>query len=309
MVSVYSVVLVPSRAIPLAYRVVLFAALAATLLLSPGCLVRRLKIVRPGFKSSDKLQTATLDQLLARLQTWNQQIQTVTATVDLEPTLGTVLKGEISQLKDVRGYVLIRKPNMIRMFGLYPVVRTRAFDMVSNGTDFELFVPVKNKFIVGKNHLDKPSPRKLENLRPQHIFEALVIAPPEKGERAVLENDTDETNAYYIVHLLREEGGRLLLTRNIWFDRVRLSIARQEIFDKTGDIVSDSRYNDYNDVRGVAFPKKISVMRPKDEYGVALTVLKLQLNETLGDEKFALTPPPGTELLDLSAPKRPAAKM
>ena len=309
MVSVYSVVLVPSRAIPLAYRVVLFAALAATLLLSPGCLVRRLKIVRPGFKSSDKLQTATLDQLLARLQTWNQQIQTVTATVDLEPTLGTVLKGEISQLKDVRGYVLIRKPNMIRMFGLYPVVRTRAFDMVSNGTDFELFVPVKNKFIVGKNHLDKPSPRKLENLRPQHIFEALVIAPPGKGERAVLENDTDETNAYYIVHLLREEGGRLLLTRNIWFDRARLSIARQEIFDETGDIVSDSRYNDYEDVRGVAFPKKISVMRPKDEYGVALTVLKLQLNETLGDEKFALTQPPGTELLDLSAPKRPAAKM
>lgn len=299
----------PSRAIPLAYRVVLFAALAATILLSPGCLVRRLKIVRPGVKSTDKLQTATLDQLLARLQTWNQQIQTVTATVDLEPTLGTVLKGEISQLKDIRGYVLIRKPNMIRMFGLYPVVRTRAFDMASNGTDFELFVPVKNKFIVGKNHLDKPSPRKLENLRPQHIFEALVIAPPEKGERAVLENDTDETNAYYIVHLLREEGGRLLLTRNIWFDRVRLSIARQEIFDETGDIVSDSRYNDYDDVRGVAFPKKISVMRPKDEYGVALTVLKLQLNETLGDEKFALTQPPGTELLDLSAPKRPAAKM
>jgi len=299
----------PSRAIPLAYRVVLFAALAATLLLSPGCLVRKLKIVRPGFKSTDKLQTATLDQLLARLQTWNQQIQTVTATVDLEPTLGTVLKGEISQLKDVRGYVLIRKPNMIRMFGLYPVVRTRAFDMVSNGTDFELFVPVKNKFIVGKNHLDKPSSRKLENLRPQHIFEALVIAPPGKGERAVLENDTDETNAYYIVHLLREEGGRLLLTRNIWFDRARLSIARQEIFDETGDIVSDSRYNDYDDVRGVAFPKKISVMRPKDEYGVALTVLKLQLNETLGDEKFALTQPPGTELLDLSAPKRPAAKM
>ena len=299
----------PSRAIPLAYRVVLLAALAATILLSPGCLVRRLKIVRPGVKSTDKLQTATLDQLLARLQTWNQQIQTVTATVDLEPTLGTVLKGEISQLKDIRGYVLIRKPNMIRMFGLYPVVRTRAFDMASNGTDFELFVPVKNKFIVGKNHLDKPSPRKLENLRPQHIFEALVIAPPEKGERAVLENDTDETNAYYIVHLLREEGGRLLLTRNIWFDRVRLSIARQEIFDETGDIVSDSRYNDYDDVRGVAFPKKISVMRPKDEYGVALTVLKLQLNETLGDEKFALTQPPGTELLDLSAPKRPAAKM
>jgi outer membrane lipoprotein-sorting protein len=299
----------PSRAIPLAYRVVLLAALAATLLLSPGCLVRKLKIVRPGVKSTDKLQTATLDQLLARLQTWNQQIQTVTATVDLEPTLGTVLKGEISQLKDIRGYVLIRKPNMIRMFGLYPVVRTRAFDMASNGTDFELFVPVKNKFIVGKNHLDKPSPRKLENLRPQHIFEALVIAPPEKGERAVLENDTDETNAYYIVHLLREEGGRLLLTRNIWFDRVRLSIARQEIFDETGDIVSDSRYNDYDDVRGVAFPKKISVMRPKDEYGVALTVLKLQLNETLGDEKFALTQPPGTELLDLSAPKRPAAKM
>lgn len=297
--------LMPSRAVSPVFRPVLLALMAALLVLSPGCLVRRIKIVRPGIKSTERLQNASLDQLLARLQTWDRDVQTITATVDMEPSVGTVLKGEISELKDVRGYILLRKPDMIRMIGLYPVVRTRAFDMVSNGTDFKLYVPVKNKFIVGKNRLEKPAPNKLENLRPQHIFDALVVGPPHGGERPVLENDTDEIHAYYIVHMIEEHGGRLVLTRNVWFDRVHLLVVRQEIFDDSGDIVSDDRYEDYDNVHGVAFPKKISVMRPKDEYGVKLTMLKVQLNEPLGDDKFALAQPPGTELLDLSAPRRP----
>lgn len=278
-------------------------ALLLALLMLPGCLVRRLKVIRPGIASTARLQTASLEQLLEKLQTWDQQIKTINATVDMEPSIGTVLKGEIAELKDVRGFVLIRKPQMIRMIGLYPVVRNRAFDMVSDGVDFKLWVPVKNKFIIGTNRLDKPSPRNLENLRPQHIFEALVIRPPVEGERAVIENDTDELHASYILHLVKQDQGRMLLTRNIWFDRVHLRVVRQEIFDEQGDIVSDARYEDYDTVRGITFPKRFVVMRPKDEYGVKLAVQKLELNVALGDEKFALEQPPGTELLNLSAPR------
>jgi outer membrane lipoprotein-sorting protein len=287
----------------------LLAALAVLVAVSPGCLVRRLKVVRPGIKQNEKLQTATLDQLTAQLQTVNQQIQTLTVTVDLEPWIGTVLKGELSNFKEVRGFVLIRKPNMIRVIGLYPVVRTQAFDMVSNGTTFGLYVPIKNKFIVGNNALETPSPKNLENLRPQHMFEAIVVQPPQQGERAVLENDTDEADAYYIIHLIKEQGGRLVLSRNLWFDRVHLLLARQQIFDGAGDIVSDDRYLDYDNVHGITFPKQISVMRPKDEYGVRLKVVKVEMNQPLADDKFALTQPPGTELVDLTAPKHPALQL
>ncbi len=276
--------------------------LAALVLALPGCLVRKLKVIRPGIASSAKLQTATLDQLLEKLRAWDQQIRTISLTADLEPSIGSVLKGEISELKDVRSFVLIRKPETIRMIGLYPVVRNRAFDMVSDGEDFKLHVPVKNKFIIGKNRVEQPSPNRLENLRPQHIFEALVVQPLQKAERAVLENDTDDLHAYYILHMVREDEGRLRLVRNVWIERVHLRVFRQEIFDEHGDIVSDARYENYDNVDGIQFPKRISIMRPKDEYGLKLTAQKVDLNTPLGDDKFALVQPPGTELMDLSVP-------
>ena len=281
-------------------RPTLFALLLVVLLLLPGCLVRKLRVERPGIVSSAKLQTASLQQLVEQLRVREEQIRTINATVDLEPSIGSVLKGEISELQEVRGFVLIRKPQMIRMIGLYPVVRNRAFDMVSDGDEFKLYVPAKDKFIVGKNRLEKPSARRLENLRPQHIFEALVVRAPRDGEQVVLENDTDELHANYILHFLTEQNGRLLLTRNIWFDRVHLRLVRQQIFDKQGDIVSDTRYNDYQDFQGIAFPKSFLIMRPKDDYGLKLKVKKLQLNAPLGDDKFVLARPHGAQLHDLS---------
>ncbi len=289
-----------------AARLLLSLALAAVVLLAPGCLVRKLKVIRPGIATTATLQSANLAALIDRLQASDRQIRTLTITTDMEPSLGSVIKGEVSELKDVRGYILLRKPNDIRVIGLYPVVRNRAFDMVSNGNDFQLYVPGKNKFIVGKNQLQQLSPNKLENLRPEHIFDALDVMPPRNGEQPVLENDTDEVHADYVVHMMKQApGGPLLLYRNVWFDRVNLNVVRQEIFDASGDIVSDARYDKYDNVHGTPFPKQIVIMRPKDEYGVTLNILKVDINAQLSNDKFALSQPAGSELIDLSKP-RPA---
>ena len=100
----------------------------------------------------------------------------------MTPALGSAEKSKITEYKDVRGYILFRKPADIRIIGLYPVVRNKAFDMVSNGKDFRLYLPSSNRFIVGSNELVAHSKNKIENLRPQHFLEALMVAPmqPEK---------------------------------------------------------------------------------------------------------------------------------
>lgn len=282
--------------------------LAALLLLSPGCLVRQFKIIRPGLAPAAKLRDATLPELLDYLKTRDQSIRSLQITVNMEPSLGSVQKGEVAELKDVRGFILLRKPADIRMIGLYPVVRNRAFDMVSNGIDFKLWVPVKNKFIVGKNELEELSPNKLENLRPAHILEALLVLPPADGEQALLENFTDEANADYIIHTVKQRGAGPVLYRNIWFDRIGLRIVRQEIFAENGDIVSDARYQNYENADGMSFPKVITIMRPKEEYGVKLTMVKVEVNLELGNDKFVLEQPAGSDLMDLSKRKpAPAA--
>ena len=63
------------------------------------------------------------------------------------------------------------------MIGQAPVVAKNIFDMVSDGEEFRIYIPSKNSFLVGPTTLVRPSKKPLENLRPQHIVEAIVLTP------------------------------------------------------------------------------------------------------------------------------------
>lgn len=269
-------------------------------LTSTGCLVRsreRINTVRPA----SAYRQATLNELLAGLQQQEESIRTLNATVDVEPSVSSVLKGEVVHYRDVRSFLLIRKPGWLRMIGLYPVVRNTAFDLTSDGEKFELYVPSKNRLVVGSNNRTKKSASALENLRPQHILDALVWRSPDsENEKAVLEVVNDPTQSYYVIHILANSGnGRLELSRRLWFERVGLTLARLQIFDPGGVLATDAHYSNYGDFAGVRYPQNIVIDRPQDEYGLALAVTRLVFNEDLGDEKFKMERPAGVELVSL----------
>src|SRR5712692_8541586 len=251
-------------------RVAATLALSFSILILTSCLARRRIITRNKATSTQALLTADKAALLQLVQTEYRLIQALSATVDLVPAVGSVNKGKITEYKDVRAYILFKKPADIRIIGLYPVVRNTAFDMVSNGTDFRLYVPAKNRFIVGRNEMAlPPSPNKLENLRPGVFLDALFIRPPGPQESSVPEDFTDEDNAVYILHILYSgSDGELHLARDIWFSRLTLNIVRQIIFDPNGEILTDARYSDWKRYDGVPFPRVIDINRPQDEYGV-----------------------------------------
>src|SRR5262249_19211724 len=239
-------------------------------------------------------------------------IQSINATVDMVPAVGTANKGKITEYKDVRAYVLFRKPAHIRLIGLYPVVRGKAFDMVSDGAEFRFYLPGKNLFITGSNQVEKPSPNKLQNLRPQAFLDALLVRPVDsEREQTILENFTDEDNAPYILSVLAPNGGEPLLARQFWFDRLKLQLIRQLIFDHAGDILTDARYTSWQVYDNVSFPKSIDLERPQDEYGVVMTVVKMDINKTVNEEQFQLAQPEGTELkvvgAEPTASPKPAA--
>ena len=276
----------------------------------PSCVVKRRIITRVGAKTSQPvLLTATAADLIQRVADQYAAIHDFTATVDMTPALGTVEKSRITEYKDVRGYILFRKPAEIRIVGLYPVVRNTAFDMVSNGANFKLYVPAKNRFLVGSNALDRPSTNKLENLRPQHFLDALLAQPVAPAAKVILENYTDEDNAFYILHIVHEEsGGLLVLERTIWFSRFDLRLARQIILDPAGNIVTDARYSDWRMYDNVPFPKHIEINRPRDEYAVVLDVQKMDINKGVSDDKFVLNQPEGTQLQTVGQAGTPAPR-
>jgi outer membrane lipoprotein-sorting protein len=292
-------------------RVATALALWCSLLTLTSCLARRRVITRSKSTASQALLTADKAALLDAVERQYQAVQSLNATVDMVPAVGSVNKGKITEYKDVRAYILFKKPTEIRIIGLYPVVRNKAFDMVSDGGEFRLFLPVKNRFIVGRNEpATAPSPNKLENLRPGIFLDALLIKPPDSKDISVFEDLTDEDNAVYIVHILGTGmDGQLYLARDIWFSRLTLRMVRQIAFNPKGDILTDTRYNDWKTYDGVPFPRIIDINRPQDEYGVVITVVKADINKNISDDKFTLRQPEGSvlEVLGNKAAEPPAA--
>ena len=68
--------------------------LAALLLAAPGCLVRKETRLRPS-ELPPPAREATLAELLSKINYQSEAVRTLTATVDLEPTAGSVYSGII----------------------------------------------------------------------------------------------------------------------------------------------------------------------------------------------------------------------
>src|SRR5215472_5238089 len=133
-------------------RIIPGIALSFAMLVNQGCI--SIRVHRPLSKQlkGHPLQTADKDTLVARIGTINKAVNSFVATVDMTPSLGSVYQGDITDYKDVRGYILYRRPSDIRIQAQYPISRAQAFDMVSNGNEFKFYLPSKNRFVVGANN-------------------------------------------------------------------------------------------------------------------------------------------------------------
>jgi outer membrane lipoprotein-sorting protein len=161
------------------HRYCLILLLSSTLLTS-GCLFHTHRVEQTI--SPVALKSATKEQLIAYINSQAAKIQTMQATVDIDTSVGGAKKGKVTEYKEIRGYVLARKPAMLRMIGLLPILRNTAFDMVSDGREFKVSIPPKNRFVVGRNDVVVPNPQQpLENLRPQIIYDALLLRPIERS--------------------------------------------------------------------------------------------------------------------------------
>jgi outer membrane lipoprotein-sorting protein len=271
-----------------------------------GLFVRSVPIHRGKNKPATAQQTlleASRDQLVERIAKIYNAINSFQATITMTPSVGSVYKGQINEITDVKAFILFRKPADIRILAQAPVLRTTILDMVSNGSDFRFYLSSKNLFVEGSNSAPATSKNNIENLRPAAFLSSMLIMPPDPStETPVMTDLTDEDNALYAVLLIRKmPDGNLRATRQIWFDRLDLSIVRQMVYDDTGKIASDTRYTNWKIYDGVSFPAHIEIQRPIDGYGVVMDMEQMQMNKALTDDKFVLTQPAGSTLQVLGA--------
>lgn len=296
-------------------RLFLLLFLSAATFPLTGCLFRTRPLDR---QFSDRpLKTATQQQLIEYVNSQAAQIQSMQATVDIDSSAGDLKNGRITDYKEIRGYVLARKPAMLRMKGLMPVVRNTAFDMVSDGQEFKLWIPPKNRFVVGANNAESKPDKRLENMRPQYIYDALLLPEIGQDEIAVLENGYETVldakkhrveQPNYALAVIRKGPQGWYLSRRIDFSRTDLRPYRQRIYDQQGNVATDARYQNYRDNVGISFPSTIAIERPPENYDITLNIIKLELNKPLTNDQFVLEQPAGSEVEHLgqtgsSAPK------
>lgn len=303
-----------------------WAALGVVLVLG-GCAAQQ-KTVRPpagvSRQAPEHLLTATRQQLVAAYNEQAISIHSINASVSMKLTAGTAYSGVMKQYHEVSGFILAQKPAYIRVIGQAPIVGTTIFDMTSDGRTFHMYVPSKSTFVEGPANLEKESAKAIENLRPQHLIEAIFWNAVPSSEPLLFEAG-DEANArYYILTVAaNDSSGRNSSTsqaieaasqsapdwrieRRIWFDRVDLSVARVQIYDPNGGITSDVRYANWSAFGNVRFAADVVITRPEDGYQLQIQIKKLTPNQPIPAERFQMKQPAGTKLVRVGeSPEEP----
>ena len=290
-------------------RKIWLQAIAMCLPVLTGCLSHTHKLQQPQMPSV--VLSADVHQLVSNINKQYDTIQSLNAMVTFQASVGGEQKGKITDYTSVRGYILLRKPEMLRVLGLLPILNTRAFDLASDGSTFKLLIPHENKGVVGPNTVGKPSTKALENMRPYIFFDSLLIHSIGSDELLSLTTDTKTVldpkqkqlllQPEYAVSVFRKtaESNMLVPERVIHVSRVDLLPSGEDIYDKDGNIQTQAVYGPYESFGDFRYPGSITIKRPLEEWQVVITFEKVTVNQTLKDNQFQLDIPAGTQIQNL----------
>lgn len=287
--------------------------LAVVAALTGGCAISKKTAVAPA-AAPTPLQTATKEELVAQFDREADAVTSINASVTMQLTAGAAYTGVIEQYDRVTGFILAQKPSSIRVIGQAPVVGTNIFDMVNDGETFRIFIPSKNRFLTGSDRLERSSAKPIENLRPQHLIDAIFWEPIPK-EDAVIFEVVDMPKAHYYVLTIAQPGAPPAtweIARKVWFDRTDLNVSEIQTYDSDGKMDSDIHYSGRNADDPIKYPRQITVHRITEDYELQIGITKLALNQPVEASRFVLAQPPGSVLVEVGAatkePQSPDSK-
>ncbi len=302
-----------ARSNPCAFRrpqVFATVLLAVPAFILSGCAMSQTKVTTPGGVPVH-LETAAKQELIGQYNSQADAIRSVSAGITMTLTAGSAYSGVIKQYHEVGGFILAARPAHIRVIGQLPLVGTNIFDMESDGETFGIFIPPQNKFITGPARLERPSAKPIENLRPQHLLDAIFWPAIGQGATVLIEEASDGPGQYYVLTLLqsparteatpaRAEGFTdWEIARKIWFDRTDLHMARVTTYDAGGKVASDMRYAQWDASGTVKYAHRIVLARPENDYTLEIGITKVTFNEDIPNDRFVLKQPAGVEVIHM----------
>lgn len=274
-----------------------------------GCLWHTRKVPKAIVPAG--VLSATPDQLVDIINRQYDRISALSASVTFTATEGGQLKGKELTVAPFTGYILLRKPESLRVIGYLPVVHSPAFDMASDGSTFTLVIPPKNKAIEGTNTVSEVSAKSFENMRPYMFVDSMLIPRIGPGDLVSLIGDNTlvaDKRIHKLVlrpdYLLavadRQGTSNILLTRReIRFSRLDLNPVEEDIYAPDGQIQTQALYGPMQRFGDQQFPGTITIKWPQQEQQILITIQKLRVNLNLEDSQFQLQVPKGMPVQQL----------
>jgi len=289
------------------FRIARASALAFPLLLA-GCSLFPTTRHLPVPKAPALVQTAAPQELINQLNQHWQAVNTLTATVEIQATELRNAQGLEKDFPSCRGFILMRKPKMLRVLGTFYGVKI--FDMASDGASFTLVMPTKNTAIQGLNTVTQKSANPLENLRPDFFLDAIVVRGLSSDDEYMVTNDTvtveDAAKKHlydvpeYILNVMhRKNENEHLAERVVTIHRDDMLPYEQEIYDNSGNLETVISYSNYADFTAGRYPSKVTIKRPQEGIQLVLTVVRVDENVDLPADQFEVKVPEGTKVQTL----------
>ncbi|HEY5593646.1 MAG TPA: hypothetical protein VIL61_00615 [Nitrospiria bacterium] len=212
--------------------------------------------------SEPPLLTATVQELVARLDERTRSIQTLKALVTIRSERQPAVTASLSFSRSADG-----GPPSLRLKGFDPFGRT-LFDLVSTGDRVRLTIPGEGRVLEGGPDKREDPSLPVQSAELRLALSALVGPFVEPGEIPVVER----TGAVYLIHLVRVSGAEGRLTKRLWFERSHLTLEREELFQEKGHAATIVEFYDYRSLSGVDWPDRITITRRQDEFHEASRV-------------------------------------
>jgi outer membrane lipoprotein-sorting protein len=280
-----------SRSLPASF-------LAASLFLS-GCSFIRKTVVPPDQRLLPA-QTRSFKDLLQDLEARSRAIKTLKAArVLFLPSEGARKKGQLTTTRlAVSGFILVNRPNDIRIRLNLPLLGTTGADMVSDGQQYKVWIPFTNKMYVGradesiqigKLDMQLPPPREIANA----MFVDIKPYVNNLKYKLVPRQTTLGTHSYYIVSVIDIEAhdtdGQVV--EEIWVDRTNMEIVRQVDYGEEGLELTDTTFSGYQISGDAPFPREVTIYRPIEDVNLKITFESSpDANTSIPADAFQLDP-------------------
>ena len=250
-----------------------------------------------------QVKEATLEELIQIINDNYTRLNNISVSdMAVEFQEGSIEEGYFERYRQAKGYLITKRPDSTYISIQNPLTRSTVITMATTEGNFEIWVPSENKYLMGKTNLEPNDKRPLYNVRPEHLFSALLIEPIPTGDPSILhsvEEDLDASSKYYVISVLEApaEGTQAaLLKRKLWIERSHLSLVRQRYYEG-GRLVSTIAYSSLIRVGSTIVPTGVEVERLKERYRIRLQYKHeaIAVDRQLKEGIFQIPFPPGAQ--------------